>query len=503
MTSELRRGIVLAGVGLLAGFALVVALFGTGELLKRQGPPAPAAPHGLTGSADGAGKAGPESPAAKSSAAKPEALQELSPGGPASPAARPEAPEAGTPSFDIVRVEPDGSAVVAGRAAPDSTVELLRDGQPFARVQADPAGQFALTPPDLPAGNSEITLRMTAPGGKTVTSRQSVVVVVAPKRDAKPLIALSSPDKPTVVLSQPEEKPGTGAAAGKPEPPSSGQGLAEARTPETKAAGKRGPGAAARPGTKPAAGANAGATAEAGPGGPVKIVSIDAQENGRLFVSAEAEKGSTLRLYLNDTLVASGQAGPDGRIAFTIGRGVRPGDYQIRVDQVDPASGKVRRRAAVAFAFPAPGPAPAPVAEAGSEPGRGGPARATGSNATPSPTREAAAAPEAGPGTGPSRPATPAADGKAGAPAPPRPAATAEAAAPRNAPGSVFVAEIGTARIIRGDSLWQISRRTYGRGDRYTVIYDANQQQIRDPDLIYPGQIFVLPKDAPDPAKRG
>ena len=31
--------------------------------------------------------------------------------------------------------------------------------------------------------------------------------------------------------------------------------------------------------------------------------------------------------------------------------------------------------------------------------------------------------------------------------------------------------------------------------DSYTVIYDANQNQIRDPDLIYPGQIFVLPPD--------
>ena len=61
--------------------------------------------------------------------------------------------------------------------------------------------------------------------------------------------------------------------------------------------------------------------------------------------------------------------------------------------------------------------------------------------------------------------------------------------------GSVFVPEISTARITRGDSLWQISRRTYGHGHRYTVIYDANQQQIRNPDLIYPGQMFVLPKD--------
>ncbi|WP_246694125.1 LysM peptidoglycan-binding domain-containing protein, partial [Methylobacterium sp. WL18] len=61
--------------------------------------------------------------------------------------------------------------------------------------------------------------------------------------------------------------------------------------------------------------------------------------------------------------------------------------------------------------------------------------------------------------------------------------------------GAVFVPEITTAKITRGDNLWRISQRTYGRGERYTVIYDANQGQIRDPDRIYPGQIFILPTD--------
>ena len=45
-----------------------------------------------------------------------------------------------------------------------------------------------------------------------------------------------------------------------------------------------------------------------------------------------------------------------------------------------------------------------------------------------------------------------------------------------------------------GNSLWRIARRTYGGGVQYTLIYEANQDQIRDPDLIYPGQVFVLPK---------
>jgi len=44
-----------------------------------------------------------------------------------------------------------------------------------------------------------------------------------------------------------------------------------------------------------------------------------------------------------------------------------------------------------------------------------------------------------------------------------------------------------------GNSLWRIARRSYGEGPRYAVIYQANKSQIRDPDLIYPGQIFVVP----------
>jgi len=48
--------------------------------------------------------------------------------------------------------------------------------------------------------------------------------------------------------------------------------------------------------------------------------------------------------------------------------------------------------------------------------------------------------------------------------------------------------------IRRGDTLWHISRRVYGKGIRYTTIYLANQNQIKDPDMIWPGQIFALPE---------
>ncbi len=45
-----------------------------------------------------------------------------------------------------------------------------------------------------------------------------------------------------------------------------------------------------------------------------------------------------------------------------------------------------------------------------------------------------------------------------------------------------------------GNSLWRIARRVYGEGLRFTTIYEANRGQIGDPDLIYPGQAFSVPK---------
>lgn len=50
-----------------------------------------------------------------------------------------------------------------------------------------------------------------------------------------------------------------------------------------------------------------------------------------------------------------------------------------------------------------------------------------------------------------------------------------------------------TVSVLPGNSLWRIARQLYGRGEAYTVIYAANKDRIRDPDLIYPGQVFNVP----------
>ena len=44
-----------------------------------------------------------------------------------------------------------------------------------------------------------------------------------------------------------------------------------------------------------------------------------------------------------------------------------------------------------------------------------------------------------------------------------------------------------------GNSLWRLARRAYGKGTHYTTIFQANKDQIKDPDLIFPGQVFAMP----------
>ncbi|ACL56626.1 LysM peptidoglycan-binding domain-containing protein [Methylobacterium nodulans] len=451
MTAELRRGILLAGVGLVSGIVLIGVVTSGTRLLSRGPPPAPS-----------------QTVAPKPTAPEPApAVPQVAalPPNPAMPAEGTRAP-----SFDVIRVEPGGDSVVAGRAAPGTEVELLRNGEVFARTKTDASGQFVLLPPPLPPGSQEISLRSVAPDGTRMAGPESAVVAVSAERTGRPLVAVTAPGRPTAVLSQPDAvEPSTAPRSPKAAP------AVAAQTP-------------APPGTT-----------------PIRIASVDAEAGGKLFVSAQGAPQASVRLYLNDTLIAPGQAGPDGRIAFAIGRGVRPGDYRVRIDQVDPATGAVKTRSEVKFAVPATLDAPSATAAVRPAPGEAQkPPRPTASAKTPAEPpvlREASAAPAA-------PPSTPTVDGTIAPSAtkPVPPAVAARTPDPAQDPGTVFVSAVSTATVVRGDNLWSISRRAYGRGVRYTVIFGANQTQIRNPNRIYPGQVFVLPGEtppAPGTHKRG
>ncbi|WP_315742490.1 MULTISPECIES: LysM peptidoglycan-binding domain-containing protein [unclassified Bradyrhizobium] len=315
------------------------------------------------------------------------------------PSPSPSAPDDGTPSFDVVSVEPTGEAVVAGRAAPGATVELLRNGEVHDRAVVDKSGQFAMVPRPLPPGTYDLTLRARQPDGKEIASKQSVAVVIDPTSERqksageRPMVALMTPDKPTVVLSRPT-----------------------------------------------------------GPAESVAVETADVDASGKLQVSGRAHPGADVRLYLNDSFIASATAGADGRVAITIKEGVAPGRYRVRLDEVESGSGKVRSRAEVPVTVPE-------------------------MTAALSPREPAAAAPEKGA-------ARQTASADASGTVPPD----------EGNPSSVVVSKIATVTVSRGDSLWHISRKALGIGAHYAVIYKANREQIRNPDLIYPGQVFVLPK---------
>lgn len=407
---------------------------------------------------------------------------------PAPVAQAPALPEA---TFDIVRVEPTGDAVIAGQAAPGATVELLRNGLTHAIEVADASGAFVFIAPPLPPGAHEIGLQIRDAGGEARLSRQSVTVVIAPGRDETPMVALAEPDRPTIVLSQPEPAAEPAAevvaevaveVAVEPAPAEEPTIAIAAIDPVAEAPAEAAPievpalaDAAPEPEPVP--------VAEPVSRTSVRIAAVEAETQGGLFVSGAAAPGASVRLYLNETLVGMARAEETGSVSFAIRRGVRPGDYRVRLDDVDIRDGRVLSRAEVVFAMPlivAEEPAP-PVAAAAP---------------APEPVAEAQTAPVAE-----SAPRIPVAE----APAPveaPLPAETAEAPVeePVERAATLTIPEINTALVARGDSLWRISRRVYGRGVRYTVIYEANAEQIRNPNLIFPGQVFVLPA-AEDPAE--
>lgn len=90
----------------------------------------------------------------------------------------PAAAEEAGPRFDVARVDDEGEAVIAGRAAPGARVELLRDGESHASAVADASGLFVMTPPKLPPGSYKLSLQSTAPDGSVTKSKTDVPVTL-------------------------------------------------------------------------------------------------------------------------------------------------------------------------------------------------------------------------------------------------------------------------------------------------------------------------------------
>lgn len=271
------------------------------------------------------------------------------------------------PTFDVVRVNPRGETVIAGRAAPGSRVLILDGDTVIGEATADARGEWVFVPDEpLPPGERRLGLEMRVEGAAPVLSEDLVVLVVPergrdiagrPAESGAQALALRVPRSgvgPTTVLQQP-----SGAADGL----------------------------------------------------PLVIETVDYDSDGRLNIGGRAPEGATVQLYIGDNFIGRATAGPEGLWRVAPEQPVAPGLYTLRADHVDP-SGKVVARVMIPF-----------------------------SRAEP-----------------------------------------------------LLAMQQGTFVVVQpGSSLWRIARRTYGDGFAYTVIYSANRDQIADPDLIFPGQVFALP----------
>lgn len=285
------------------------------------------------------------------------------------PASRASAAPAATqaPSFDIVRVNPQGGAVIAGRATPDSQVTVRQNGQVIGQAKTDAQGQFVVLPDKpLAPGGQELTLASKQPDQTEVKGDAPVLVVIP----AAPL-APAKPPPPVVAVLTPKDAP-----------PSLLQG------------------------------GSAGADTK------LALGVVDYDNRAAIRFSGLAPPGSRVRVYVDGVPEGDVLAGADGKWAMTLSAAVPAGTHTLRLDRLG-ADGKVLARAETPF---------------------------------------------------------------------------------RRAPESeIAVAEGQTVVVQPGESLWRIARRQYGQGVRYTEIFDANSSKIRDPALIYPGQVFRVP-DNPAPA---
>ena len=414
---------------------------------------------------------------------------------PAAPATTSAGSEADMPAFDTMRVDADGAALVAGRAAPGAEVSILADGVAVARAVADGAGKFAAFFSLPPSDQPRVLTLSSGPEGASVASAESVIV--AP---------FAAPE--TVQTAAAEDAATTSEAT---EPAASATVADEAATKETTADPAAADETAQVAAGTPAAAPEVLVVDENGvrklndnaPATEVTIDTISYDTEGNVIVAGRGTAGSFVRLYLDDKPVAIVQVGGTGSWSAGLS-GIAAAVYRLRVDQID-ANGKVLSRAETPFQREAPETVAAvldktvaqPVAPETSTPETPAPETDMAETATPETAMAATVAPEASLDA-----SSAASEPSAGAPAtstneaaeavalaealPTEPTAPTPAA-----PGKVTGARIVT--VQPGSTLWGIATENYGDGFLYVRVFEANREQIRNPDLIYPGQIFTVP----------
>jgi nucleoid-associated protein YgaU len=350
------------------------------------------------------------------------------------------------PGFDVVRVSPEGDAVIAGQAEPGSEIQIRVDEVQAAIAMADAQGKFValftLAPSALPR---ILTLQSVLADGRRLASADSVVLAPTPEPPpvaladaADPVVDAADPAvdvaDPAVDVADPAVQTKTAEAAAAPAEASADEAVAAADPVAAAPAPAAADVAPAVPAPAPQAAlllSEGGARVLQAAGGEdidprnVTIDAISYSTKGDVQLSGRGQSEGFVRLYLDNEPLMDTEIAPDGTWDGTL-PAVAAGQYLLRADQLD-AQGEVLSRYETPFQ-------------------------------RESPEVLAAAAP-------------------GGADAP-------------------MAAKI---TVQPGFTLWGIARQNYGSGVMYVQVYEANKQMIGDPDLIYPGQVFNVPVRTPSP----
>jgi nucleoid-associated protein YgaU len=358
------------------------------------------------------------------------------------------------PEFDTVRVEESGEAIVAGSAEPGAEVTIKFNGEVVGKGVANAEGDWVVVPEKpLAPGTGELSIEQKTPGtSETVASDQTVAVAVPETKSGnQPMVAILDPDEPSKVV----QTPGPETVVEKSEQPSAEPApAASTEQPQQQQAAVN----PAEPAVEQAA-----APAKL----KVALDSVDYNDQGDIVFSGRAGTGANVRIYVDNKPVGDARAGTDGKWTWTGRSEIAPGSHSLRVDQID-QNGKVLNRIELPFM-------------------REEPERVV---ALAEPKKEEPVAAAA-----PAEPAAEAAPGTQAASTQQQETTVAVQTAPEPE-----LPKVGRVVIQPGNNLWKLSRVIYGRGKHYTVIYEANREQIRNPNRIYPGQIFTTP-DARPPEK--
>lgn len=399
----------------------------------------------------------------------------------ASPAAAPQKTAETTPRFDNVRIELDGLSVITGRAVAGWDVDVLLDGFAIARVTADADGAFAalveITPSDKPRTlslladpegekvASEVTFFVAPTMAEQVASVEAEAEPVEPAPDApsaEPQVTQETPEaaSETVVAetsAEATEAAPTTAPETEPteEAPAKGvettvveavESSSAEPAPVATADATEGEGASAEVSAAPTAQestAQEQATQES-----VAPTIIAADESGVRVVQSQSDDAVTVANVTLDTISYD----PSGAVILS-GRAGGEGLVQIYLNNTSIAS--------------------ADIVEG----------------------RWSATLPNVAAGVYTLRVDHIGPDGKV--------VSRVESPFKREAPERIAEAlseetsnpdfKVAMKTVQQGHTLWAIAKERYGDGILYVEVFDANRDKIRDPDLIYPGQIFVLP----------